>query len=203
VGHGGTLDPNATGLLVVAIGRDDTSKLGYISKNTTKIYLAEIMLGEKRDTDDIEGKVEESSTARPNTSEIIAILPQFVGKIKQTPSRFSAIKIDGQRAYDLARQNIAFEMKMREIEIFSLKLLQNNNEFCEIEVECSKGTYVRTLARDICKKLAVCGYVCQLRRLKVGKFCYQDKISLEKLKNIITFGGAVCDGSLLLLQDVL
>ncbi len=202
VGHGGTLDPFANGVLPIAVNK--ATKTAEKMMAASKKYLFCIKWGEFRDTDDVEGKVEESSDARPQTASIIAILPQFIGKTKQTPSRFSAIKIDGQRAYDLARKNIEFEMKSREIEIFSLKLLQNTEEFCEIEIECGKGTYVRSLARDICKKLTVCGYVSQLRRLKVGKFQYQNKISLEKLKNMVSFAGAVlCDGSLLLLQDVL
>lgn len=202
VGHGGTLDPFADGVLPIAVNK--ATKTAEKMMAASKKYSFCIKWGEFRDTDDIEGKVEESSEARPDTASIIAILPQFTGKIKQTPSRFSAIKIDGQRAYDLARRNIEFEMKSREIEIFSLKLIRNNAEFCEIEVKCGKGTYVRSLSREICKKLAVCGYVSQLRRLEVGKFCYQRKISLEKLKNMVSFDGAVLrDGSLLLLQDIL
>lgn len=201
VGHGGTLDPFADGVLPVAVNK--ATKTAEQVMSAHKSYRFCIKWGEFRDTDDIEGKVEETSTARPTTAQITAILPQFLGKITQKPSRFSAIKINGERAYDLARKNIEFEMKLREISIFSLKLTQNNEEFCEISVECSKGTYVRTLARDMCQKLQVCGYVSHLTRLKTGQFAYKHKISLERLKNMVNFGGAVVlDGSLLLLQDV-
>lgn len=202
VGHGGTLDPFADGVLPIAVNK--ATKTAESMMQARKSYAFRIQWGEFRDTDDVEGKVEETSAARPDSAALIAILLQFLGKTAQTPSRFSALKINGQRAYELARKNIAFEIKPREINIYNIKLLENNAEFCEIIVECSKGTYIRSLARDICKKLQVCGYVSQLRRLKVGQFSYQNKISLERLKNIINFNGAVlCDGSLLLLQDAL
>jgi tRNA pseudouridine55 synthase len=199
VGHGGTLDPFADGILPIAVNR--ATKTAESMMQARKKYSFRIQWGEFRDSDDIEGKVEQSSTARPQTAEIIAILPQFMGKTKQTPSKFSAIKINGERAYNLAREGIAFEMKLREVEIFSLKLISNNQDFCEIEVACSKGTYVRTLARDIATKLGVCGFVSQLTRLEVGDFIYENKISLERLKNMVNFNEKFLDGSLLLLQD--
>lgn len=201
VGHGGTLDPFADGILPIAVNK--ATKTAEAMMAARKQYRFRVQWGEFRDTDDVEGQVEESSAARPSSAELIAILPQFVGKIQQIPSKFSAIKINGQRAYDLARNGIAFEMKSREIEIFSLKLLENNQDFCEIEVECSKGTYVRSLARAIAQKLQVCGYVSKLTRLQVGQFLYQNKISLETLKNVIRFDGTLLDGSLLLLQDAI
>lgn len=199
VGHGGTLDPFADGILPIAVNK--ATKTAEAMMAARKKYRFRIQWGEFRDTDDVEGKVEEASAARPLTAEIVAILPQFTGKIQQTPSRFSAIKINGQRAYDLAREGKVFEMKSREIEIFSIKLLGNNEEFCELEIECSKGTYVRSLSRAIAQKLQVCGYVSKLTRLEVGQFLYENKISLETLKNATTFGGTLLDGSLLLLQD--
>lgn len=199
VGHGGTLDPFADGILPIAVNK--ATKTAEAMMQAHKKYRFRIQWGEFRDTDDVEGSVEEFSAVRPSTAEIIAILPQFTGKIQQTPSRFSAIKINGQRAYDLARDGKVFEMKSREIEIFSINLLGNSEEFCELEIECSKGTYVRSLSRAIAKELQACGYVSKLTRLEVGRFLYENKISLETLKNAATFGGTLLDGSLLLLQD--
>ncbi len=200
VGHGGTLDPFADGILPVAVNK--ATKTAEKMMAAHKKYRFIISWGEFRDTDDIEGKITETSEKRPKTADLIVILSNFIGKITQTPSKFSAIKIDGQRAYDLARKNIDFTIKSREIEIFSLKMLKNDENLAIFEVKCSKGTYVRSLARDICQKLGVCGYVSKLTRLEVGDFLYQNKISLERLKNMVNFGSAVfSDGSLLLLQD--
>lgn len=201
VGHGGTLDPFACGVLPIAINK--ATKTSEHLMNARKKYFFRITWGEFRDTDDIEGEVEKSSLARPSTAKIISVLPFFIGKIFQTPSRFSAIKIDGKRAYELARRNVQFEMKKREIEIFSLKLISNSSDFAELEVECSKGTYIRSLAREIAMKLGVCGYVSKLLRLRVGKFFYEKRISLDELKLAATYGGRFSDGSLLLMQDVL
>lgn len=200
VGHGGTLDPAATGILPIALNK--ATKTSEKLMNARKKYFFRIQFGEFRDTDDVEGKVIESSEARPTTAQIISALPFFTGKIKQTPSRFSAIKINGQRAYDLARKDVEFEMPPRDVEIFSIKLISNNSEFAELEIECSKGTYVRSLARDICKKTNCCGYVSVLTRLQVGKFLYEKRISLDALKLAATYGARFLDGSLLTLADV-
>lgn len=201
VGHGGTLDPFASGVLPIALNKA-TKTCDYIM-NDAKKYGFTISWGEFRDTDDVEGKITESSAARPTEAEINNVLPNFMGKIKQIPSRFSAIKINGERAYNLARNDVEFEVPMREIEIFSLKLISANQDFAEFEVECSKGTYVRSLARDISKQLKVCGYVSKLTRLKVGKFLYDKTISLDILKQLVNDGGSFFDGSLLFLCDVL
>jgi len=200
VGHGGTLDPFASGVLPIALNK--ATKTSNILMDARKKYFFRITFGEFRDTDDVTGKVMESSDARPSTAEIISALPFFCGKIKQTPSRFSAIKVNGKRAYELARRDIMFEMPPREIEIFSLKLLSNCAEFCELEIECSKGTYVRSLARDLCIKVAACGYVSKLTRLQVGKFLYQNRISLDHIKLSSNYGARFFDGSLLLMRDV-
>lgn len=201
VGHGGTLDPFASGILPIAINK--ATKTSEALMGARKKYGFRIAWGEFRDTDDVEGAVTESNSLRPTNAQIIAVLPFFIGKIKQVPSRFSAIKINGQRAYDLARQNIKFEIKEREVEIYSLKLISNNSEFAEFELECSKGTYIRTISRDISKKIGVCGYVSVLTRLMVGKFHYEKRISLDLLKRVVTYGARFSDGSLLSLQDVL
>lgn len=202
VGHGGTLDPFASGVLPVALNKA-TKTCDYIM-NDHKKYGFTISWGEFRDTDDIEGKIIKTSEVRPKKEEIIAILPKFIGKIKQVPSKFSAIKINGQRAYELARKDVEFEMKERQIEIFSLNLIKSD-EFCaEFEVECSKGTYIRSLARDISLKLGACGYVSRLIRLKVGKFLHKNTISLEILKNLSNYKEeGFFDGSMLLLHEVL
>lgn len=201
VGHGGTLDPFASGVLPIALNKA-TKTCNYIM-DAVKKYSFTIAWGEFRDSDDIEGEITETSNLRPTIAEINSILPFFIGKIKQTPSNFSAIKIDGKRAYELARQKIEFEIPEREITIFSLKFISNNENFAEFEVECSKGTYIRSLARDICKQLKLCGYVSKLTRLQVGKFFYDKTISLDILKQQVNYGGSFSDGSLLSLQDVL
>ena len=167
-----------------------------------KKYFFQVNWGEFRDTDDVEGKVEKSSNERPSNVKIISALSFFIGKIQQTPSRFSAIKINGQRAYDLARKDVIFEIPKREVEIFLFKLISNNSQFAEFEIECSKGTYVRSICREICERLDVCGFVSKLTRLKVGSFIYEKRISLDLLKLISTYGGSFLDGSLLMLQDV-
>jgi tRNA pseudouridine55 synthase len=201
VGHGGTLDPFATGILPIAVNK--ATKTSQQIMDASKKYYFEISWGEFRDTDDIEGKVTETSEKRPTNNEIFAILPKFIGKITQTPSKFSAIKINGQRAYDLARKNIEFEIKPREIEIFSLKFLENNEKIAKFEVECSKGTYIRSLARDLSKELGSSGYVSKLIRLQVGNFLYKNRIPLDLLKHIITYRIALSNGSYIPLEDVL
>jgi tRNA pseudouridine55 synthase len=200
VGHGGTLDPFASGILPIALNK--ATKTSEALMRARKKYSFHITWGEFRDSDDVEGKITESSSDRPTNAQIISAICFFVGKIKQTPSRFSAIKINGKRAYELARKDVEFEVPQREVEILSINFLSNSAEFGEFEIECSKGTYVRSLARDLCRKMGVCGYVSKLTRLQVGKFSYQKRISLDALKSFTTYGGRFSDGSLLSLQDV-
>lgn len=201
VGHAGTLDPFADGLLPIALNKA-TKTCQYIT-DAHKKYSFRITWGEFRDTDDVEGVVTDTSAARPQTADIISALPFLIGKIKQVPSRFSAIRINGEKAYNLARQQVDFEMKEREVEIFSAKLISNSAQFSELEICCSKGTYVRSFARDLCKRMAVCGYVSKLTRLQVGKFIYDSRISLAKLKTVANYGDRFIDGSMLSLHDVL
>jgi tRNA pseudouridine55 synthase len=141
-----------------------------------KQYLFTITFGEFRDTDDCEGKVVKTSENRASAWQIMQILPQFIGKIIQQPSKFSALKINGKRAYKLAREGVAFTTPMREITIFSLQMLSYNIDSASFVVECSKGTYVRTLAYDLCKHLNICGFVSQLTRTKVGDFLLENSI---------------------------
>ena len=119
------------------------------------------------------------------------------------PSKFSAIKINGKRAYDLARKNIDFEIKSRQIKIYSIKLIENNPKIGKFEITCSKGTYVRSLARDICKSMDVAGYVSKLTRLQVGIFSHKKTIPLDLLKLSITYMNNISDGSIFSLQDVI
>ncbi len=199
VGHSGTLDPFATGVLPIAVNKA-TKTCSYITDAAKKYYF-EITWGQFRDSDDLTGQTIQSSDARPTSLQIISVLAKFVGKIQQTPSIFSAIKIDGQRSYDLARQGIDVQMKSRQIEISKIRFIFNNQEKAGFEVVCSKGTYIRSLARDLAKELKVCGYVSLLTRLQVGNFTINNGISLDKLKNIVNYG---CPNNLLLqLSDVL
>lgn len=195
VGHGGTLDPFATGVLPIALNR--ATKTSQKMMDCEKKYYFKITWGEFRDSDDIDGKTIEVSDNRPKAIEIVNILPCFVGSIRQQPSKFSAIKINGKRAYELARKDVEFEIGFRDVDIFSLKMLSCNETFGEFEVECSKGTYVRSLARDICKKAGACGYVSELIRQKVGNFHLEGAIFLDQLKLKRHYGGNFLDGSLI------
>ena len=200
VGHGGTLDPFATGVLPIAINKS-TKQSSKIMDFTKKYYFT-IIFGEFKDSDDITGKTIETNDKRISMAEFMVNIPNFLGKIKQQPSKFSAIKINGERSYNLARQGLEVEMPFREIEIYSIKVLGFHQDYCEMEIECSKGTYVRSLARDICKKNNICGYVGALKRMNVGKFSIDKTISLDELKNMINFEQSNKDGSLLALHEI-
>lgn len=201
VGHGGTLDPFASGVLPIALNKA-TKACQYIMDGDKKYYFR-ITWGQFRDSDDIEGKVTHESDVRPKTSDIISALPKLVGNIKQVPSRFSAIKVDGKRAYELARKDVDFSLKAREVTILSAKLICNNDEFADFEIECSKGTYVRSFARALSEMVKACGYVSCLTRTKVGKFSYEKTISLAKLKTLVNYEKRFFDSALLSLHDVL
>lgn len=183
VGHAGTLDPLATGILPIAFG-EATKTIPFIM-DAKKTYRFTVTWGEERTTDDIEGDVIETSEIRPTQDQILKALPDFIGVIKQRPPIFSAIKIDGKRAYDLARAGEAVEMKEREVEVFDLKLLESDLQSATFEMECSKGTYVRSIGRDLARKLGTLGYISMLRRTKVGAFDESDTISLEKLEELV------------------
>jgi tRNA pseudouridine55 synthase len=183
VGHAGTLDPLATGILPIAFG--EATKTIPFMMDAKKTYRFTVTWGEERTTDDIEGDVIETSGIRPTQDQILKALPDFIGVIKQRPPIFSAIKIDGKRAYDLARAGEAVEMKEREVEVFDLKLLESDLQSATFEMECSKGTYVRSIGRDLARKLGTLGYISMLRRTKVGTFDESDTISLEKLEELV------------------
>ena len=183
VGHGGTLDPLATGVLPIAFG-EATKTIPFIM-DARKTYQFTICWGEERTTDDLEGEVCATSDHRPSEQEIVEQIQNFMGVIKQRPPKFSAIKIEGKRAYDMTRSGESFEVKEREVEIYSYQLLQYSKDHASFEVECSKGTYVRSLGRDIARKLGTCGYISALRRTKVGSFDLKQTISLVKLEELV------------------
>jgi tRNA pseudouridine55 synthase len=169
VGHAGTLDPLAEGILPIALG--EATKLTSYLVDAIKTYRFKIQFGSMTSTGDAEGDVVAETDHIPkNIEECRSIIPQFLGIITQVPSKYSAIKIDGHRAYDLARNNIDFEMKSREVHIYSLECLSYENGIATYVAECSKGTYIRTLAEDISKSLQSFGFVVELARLKVGIF---------------------------------
>ncbi|MDE2446661.1 MAG: tRNA pseudouridine(55) synthase TruB [Alphaproteobacteria bacterium] len=195
-GHGGTLDPLATGLLPIALG--EATKTVQWAMDGRKVYRFRAQWGTETTTDDLEGEVSARSDARPEKSSIDAILNDFVGEIMQAPPVFSAIKINGERAYDLARAGEAPEMALRPVFIEGLKLLGSperpppqpspqgggGNEYSDFEVTCGKGTYIRSLARDMGRKLGCLAHVTLLRRVSVGSFTEKDMISLEMLEEL-------------------
>ena len=180
-GHAGTLDPLASGMLPIALG-EATKTVPYVMEGT-KVYHFTVAWGEERSTDDMEGFATHTSEKRPALSEVEAILPRYTGVISQIPPQFSAIKIDGERAYDLAREGEVVEIPAREVEIDRLAILAtpdaNRTEF---EVVCSKGTYVRSLARDMGRDLGCFGHIAELRRVEVAPFTEEDFVTLAELE---------------------
>ena len=184
VGHGGTLDPLATGVLPIAIG-EATKVISFI-QNKEKKYSFIIKWGETTETDDSEGKVLEKSESRPTQEEITNILKSFIGNIFQKPPIYSAIKINGQRSYKLARKNVEIKHIHRKVQIDTLILKKIINiDSAEFEVKCGKGTYVRSLARDVAEKLNTKGHIISLRRLSVGPFDEKDTIFIDFSREII------------------
>jgi len=180
-GHAGTLDPLASGGLPIALG--EATKTVPFVMDGRKRYRFTVHWGEERDTDDTEGQVVKTSEARPTAESIRALLPQFTGIIEQTPPRYSAIKVQGERAYDLARDGEVVELAPRPVEIHRLDLIEQiDNNQSVFEAECGKGTYVRALARDIGRILGCFGHICALRRTLVGPFGENDMILLEQLE---------------------
>jgi tRNA pseudouridine55 synthase len=180
-GHAGTLDPLASGLLPIALG--EATKTVPFVMDGRKIYQFTVRWGEERDTDDAEGRVDATSAARPSADDILALLPRFSGTIAQVPPRFSAIKIDGERAYDLARDGEVVELEARPVEIHRLSLIEiPDPDHAVLSAECGKGTYVRALARDMGRVFGCFGHVSALRRTGVGPFREQDGVSLDRLE---------------------
>ncbi|MBN1383947.1 MAG: tRNA pseudouridine(55) synthase TruB [Elusimicrobia bacterium] len=180
VGHAGTLDPLATGLLIVLI--DDATKQAAEFTNLNKEYFVKMCLGIKTDTGDLDGKiVEECNVPELKQKEIKTVLKKFKGRIKQKPHIYSAVKYKGRKLYEYARAGIKVNIKSRDIEINEIKLLGYDNKEITIKVNCSKGTYIRKLVEDIAEKLKTCAVVSELVRTKIGKYCVSDAISLENL----------------------
>lgn len=182
-GHCGTLDPFATGVLPVAFG--EATKLIPLITDGPKEYEFVIKWGEATASGDTESEVCQRSAIIPSKEDILSVLPRFIGKISQVPPAYSAIKINGERAYNLARRGEDVEIPERIVEIYALELLEElPEEQARFRVACSKGTYVRTLGQDIAKSLGTVGHLKELRRTKCGNFDLSQKILLENIKNI-------------------
>jgi tRNA pseudouridine55 synthase len=180
-GHAGTLDPLASGMLPIALG-EATKTVPYVMDGA-KVYRFTVAWGEERATDDLEGAVLHTSRERPDEAAILALLPKYTGVIMQKPPTFSAIKIAGERAYDLAREGAAVDIPEREIEIGRFELVERPDDGQAVfEVECGKGTYVRSLARDMGRDLGCFGYVSSLRRMEVDPFTAEDLVTLEDIE---------------------
>ncbi len=183
VGHAGTLDPLASGLMLIALG--EATKLSAFALNYDKEYEFTIKFGSSTTTDDAEGEVLQQSDFIPSYAEISDVLQYFIGNIKQAPPIYSAIHVAGKRAYALARENKISELPQREVYIDEITLKDYAPGEATLTVNCSKGTYVRALARDISLKLGTFGHVIKLRRTRIGKFLLSDAISLDKLKDLV------------------
>jgi tRNA pseudouridine55 synthase len=188
VGHGGTLDPLATGVLPIAIG--EATKLAGHMLGATKAYDFTIAFGTQTDTLDLEGKIVATHDHRPTRAEVEAMMPRFTGPIEQVPPAYSALKVDGQRAYTLARAGVEVELKTRSVTVFNLHIrhpCESRNDVLDdviLSATVSKGTYIRSLARDIALALGTVGHVTMLRRTKAGPFDLSQAISLDFLDEV-------------------
>jgi tRNA pseudouridine55 synthase len=184
VGHGGTLDPLATGVLPIAMG-EATKTVAYAVEGR-KHYRFTARLGESRTTDDSEGAIVATSDRRPTNAEIEAALPSFVGLIEQVPPSFAAIKVEGERAYDLARRGEVVQLPARNVQVDRFDLVERADpDHATFELLCGRGTYVRALVRDLGAKLGCLGHVMALRRLRVGPFREKDGVSLDALEQLV------------------
>lgn len=181
-GHAGTLDPLATGILPIALG--EATKAVPQVQDGTKVYRFAIGWGRATSTDDAEGEVIATSDVRPDRAALQALLPRFTGTILQRPPAFSALKVDGERAYDLARAGETVQLAARPVDIDAITLLEHGNHRSVLEVTCGKGTYVRALARDIAEALGTCGHVTSLHRAAVGPFTDADCVTIDQLEAI-------------------
>jgi tRNA pseudouridine55 synthase len=179
-GHAGTLDPLASGILPIALG--EATKTVPFVMDGRKAYVFTVAWGVETDTDDAEGRPVQATHRFPERAEIEALLPRFTGPIEQVPPRFSAIKIQGERAYDLARDGETVELQPRTVEIARLSVVRHSGERSVLEAECGKGTYVRSLARDLGRALGCLGHVAALRRTRVGPFTEEDAVTAAELQ---------------------
>lgn len=182
IGHGGTLDPAATGILPIAVGRA-TKFLEYLA-DSDKTYRAEIFFGILTDTGDLDGKIisKIENFSMPSIKILKEKTKNFLGDIEQTPPKFSAIKINGQKAYNLARKNVDFEIPKRKVKIFRFEILNVEKNFFTAEIDCSKGTYIRSLAEDFGKSLNLPATLKSLQRIRAGNFSIENAVTLEDLK---------------------
>ena len=184
-GHAGTLDPLASGMLPIALG-EATKTVPYV-QDGAKVYRFTVAWGEERTTDDLEGTPTKTSSARPGEAEIRVAMPKYTGFIMQTPPQFSAIKIAGERAYDLAREGETVEIPAREVEIARFDLIaMPDADTAVFEIECGKGTYVRSIARDLGRDLGCYGHIAELRRTEVYPFTPDDLVTLAELEQAAT-----------------
>lgn len=180
VGHAGTLDPFATGVLLIAVG--EATKLVSFAMNKQKEYTFQVKWGEERDTNDITGSTIKVSKIRPNKESIKGIVTKFLGEIDQVPPYYSAIKVNGKRAYELSRKKEKFDLVARKVFLKELSILNHNDEYTDFHVRCGKGFYIRSLARDIAYELNTYGYVTKLRRNSIGKFFEKDALDSSFIK---------------------
>lgn len=188
IGHCGTLDPNATGVLPMLLGR--AAKAQDILPNHDKTYVAEFVLGKVTDTLDVWGEEKESEKTSVKRQELLSAIPEFTGEIEQIPPMYSAVQINGKRLYDLARQGIEVERKARRITVYSLELLDfdEGSQRGKLKVSCSKGTYIRTLIDDIAKKFCIGGCMTSLVRVSACGFDLSNAHTLEELKTLSEMG---------------
>ena len=186
-GHAGTLDPLATGILPIALG--EATKTVPFLMEADKAYRFTVQWGATTATCDREGEIIAQSDARPDRASVVEALKAFEGEIDQVPPAYSAIKVDGERSYDLARAGRAVELASRRVTIHSAVLLDTPDvDHAIIEIRCGKGVYVRAVARDLADALGVCGHVSELARTRVGKFCEKDGFTLENLQDLVHMG---------------
>jgi tRNA pseudouridine55 synthase len=182
-GHAGTLDPLATGILPIALG--EATKTVPFLVDADKSYRFTIAWGRTTATYDREGETIAQSDVRPTLAQVQAVLPRFVGEIDQVPPAYSAIKVDGERAYDLERAGENIELASRKVNVFDARVVDAEDpDHITLEVDCGKGTYVRALVRDIAEALGACGHVSALRRTRVGRFTEQSAVALELLEDL-------------------
>ena len=208
VGHTGTLDPNATGVLPILLGKG--TKISKYLIEHDKEYEVVLQLGVKTTTADEEGEIEEKEVLKESLEqlEIERILKSFIGKIKQMPPKYSAIKVNGRKLYEYARKGQEVEIKPREVEIYNIEItnIQKEKKQIEFKVSCSKGTYIRTLCEDIAEKMRTVGYMKELKRTKVGDFNIEQAITLGQLQEkenikIITIEEMFKDKEEIILED--
>jgi tRNA pseudouridine55 synthase len=182
-GHAGTLDPLATGILAIALG--EATKTVPFVQDAAKIYRFTARWGEARDSDDAEGKVTATSDVRPDRAAIEAALPRFTGTLTQIPPAYSAVKVQGERAYDLAREGEKVALEPRQVQVHEARLIEAGPDTAEFEILCGKGTYVRSWVRDLARELGTLGHVSELRRTRIGPFREKDAVGLETLTPLL------------------